>query len=107
MPVQWCCVSGKLNPADIGSSGLSMEVVDKLKPWLYGPHFLYKEESERPSNVCLPDVKPNEFCAKCNRVHVFDDAVVQTVRVEIFERSGLECLIVQYSNWLRLIRSVA
>ena len=67
---------------------------------------MYKEESEWPSNECLPDVKLDEFWVKYNYVHVFDGTLVETVRVQIFKQSGLECLAVQYSNWLRLTCAV-
>ena len=47
-PDQWRYVPTKLNPADQGTRGASVQELVKDDCWLYGPPFLKRREDEWP-----------------------------------------------------------
>ena len=47
-PEQWRHIPGKLNPSDKATRGLSADEFVKDTTWLYGPSFLYEDQSKCP-----------------------------------------------------------
>ena len=47
-PEQWRHIPGKLNPSDKATRGLSADEFVKDTTWLYGPSFLYEDQSKWP-----------------------------------------------------------
>ena len=45
---QWHHIPGKLNPSDKATRGLSADEFVKDTTWLYGPSFLYEDQSKWP-----------------------------------------------------------
>ena len=64
---QWRHVSGKVNPADKATRGLSAKALVEDKVWWHGPAFLVRPESEWPTTKSadvtdLPGVLKREVC---------------------------------------------
>ena len=47
-PEQWHHIPGKLNPSDKATQGLSADEFVTNTTWLYGPSFLYEDQSKWP-----------------------------------------------------------
>ena len=64
---QWRHISGKVNPADKATRGLSAKALVEDKGWWHGPAFLVRPESEWPTTKSvdvtdLPGVLKRELC---------------------------------------------
>ena len=64
---QWRHISGKVNPADKATHGLSAKALVEDKVWWHGPAFLVRPESEWPTTKSvdvtdLPGVLKRELC---------------------------------------------
>nr|XP_039269991.1 uncharacterized protein LOC120344746 [Styela clava] len=79
---QWRYVPSQLNPADVASRGLSVDVFLNCQYWKPGPDFLWQAAEEWPSQ---PD-----FMNDCST-----------------DKSVLDRIILKYSDWFRLKKSFA
>ena len=87
---EWRYVPTDLNPADVGSRGVSSkQFSSKMKFWTDGPSFLLKDSVEWPAS---------------QTVHPVEEAVMTTVEVNL---NLLDQAIEFYSNLPRLLRLIA
>ncbi|CAH2101858.1 unnamed protein product [Euphydryas editha] len=92
----WRHVPTSMNPADLISRGVNISTLHKLDLWWSGPEFLMEDSSRWPSQVkhsgLLPETRPDLSLGAVVDNGTLRDGLVQ------FER---------FSNYLRLVRSVA
>ena len=92
-PHQWHHIDGKLNPADLGTRGLSLKETISNKLWLQGPEFLYDEDIEFGNNSIEPLPETHEELKQ-------DKMIVNTIKsptnVIEFER---------FSSWNKLVNT--
>ncbi|XP_070541304.1 uncharacterized protein [Ptychodera flava] len=96
---QWKYVDTKSNPADDASRGLTVDKFLQNKRWLRGPDFLWKRESEWPTQQDIS----RALCNKDPEVKR-EASVYSTVLVE--QEFGVEKIILRYSSMMKLKKIV-
>ncbi|XP_063697861.1 uncharacterized protein LOC134828804 [Culicoides brevitarsis] len=85
----WNHVSGKMNPADLGSRGLTVKKLLESDLWFHGPEFLKKPSSEWPKRTIQPTTL---------------EAKIHTLQIKVF-RSIID--FTRFSSYYTLIRTIA
>ncbi|XP_070569421.1 uncharacterized protein [Ptychodera flava] len=96
---QWKYVDTKSNPADDASRGLTVDKFLQNKRWLRGPDFLWKRESEWPTQQDIS----RALCNKDPEVKR-EASVYSTVLVE--QEFGVEKILLRYSSMMKLKKIV-
>ena len=97
-PTDWRYVPSDKNPADIASRGLFPNEVGKLEQWVNGPDFIQKGKNDWPQNPQAEAILDSD--SEIKQVHITQGTQVKPV-------NGLYDMIIRYSNWYALQRSVA
>ena len=92
---QWKHVDSESNPADLASRGM-LNSSDGLKFWLKGPSFLKLSQKHWPVQEAL-SANDSDLELKRN---------VATYNT-LLPGGPLECLIARYSDWTKLVRTIA
>jgi hypothetical protein len=98
LQTDWRYVPSEINPADIGSRGVNPHETDKIQNWLNGPDFLQNCLSDWPKTgrpVVIPadDVECKQVCS--------------THATNVKPATGIDNLLIRYSDWYKLQRAVA
>ena len=97
---QWMYIESKFNPADYTSRGLSGSNQEKVKHWVRGPEFLWKDESSWVNQEDKETLKLNEH----------DPEVKGTVTANINKVDDEEIvpqILNRFSSWCRMLRVMA
>ncbi|XP_030609336.1 uncharacterized protein LOC115796980 [Archocentrus centrarchus] len=92
---QWRYIDTRQNPADEASRGVNVEYLLSHSRWIYGPDFLFKNESNWPSSAANSPFISNDD------PEVKKEATVNTV-VSKSSQNATDQLITYFSSWKRL-----
>ena len=96
-PDDWRYVPTQVNPADLASRGLHPPDTDKLETWLNGPDFLHTDSSNWPETVSSVTLDDDDADLK---------PIISTNATQGKYVTGLDNLLMQYSDWHKLQRAV-
>ena len=97
---QWMYIESKFNPADYTSRGLSASNQEKVKHWVRGPEFLWKDESSWVNQEDKETLKLNE-----------DDPEVKVMVTaninKVDDEETVPQILNRFSSWYRMLRVMA
>ena len=97
---QWMYIESKFNPADYTSCGLSASNQEKVKHWVRGPEFLWKDESSWVNQEDKETLKLNE-----------DDPEVKVMVTaninKVDDEETVPQILNRFSSWYRMLRVMA
>ncbi|XP_070548923.1 uncharacterized protein [Ptychodera flava] len=96
---QWKYVDTKANPADDASRGLTVDKFLQNKRWLRGPDFLWKRESEWPTQQDISRALGNKDPEVKREASVYSTVLVE-------QEFGVEKILLRYSSMMKLKKIV-
>ena len=97
---QWMYIESKFNPADYTSCGLSASNQEKVKHWVRGPEFLWKDESSWVNQEDKETLKLNE-----------DDPEVKVMVTaninKVDDEETVPQILNRFSSWYKMLRVMA
>ncbi|XP_070567324.1 uncharacterized protein [Ptychodera flava] len=96
---KWKYINTKSNPADDASRGLTVDKFLQNKRWLQGPDFLWKPESEWPTQEGISGALSNKDPEVKREVSVYSTVLVE-------QAFAVEKILLRYSNLTKLKKIV-